>query len=206
VYEASQPEIGVRDYRPATDILYIPTDAFEHFTSDVCGNCAEPWAAHVRHLALSLPKADYGLWLPIALQRLASLETLSLVYPASSGTFDCHDDVPLPTEKGTTLRMLTDEERAALIIKADYLYETHGGDIPIVWTKNANEHLKMVEANLVKNSGPQGWNPGAPLPPRWDKDAGRLDLRYEARVFESRLQKPMVNGKNSEIDSTKIGL
>jgi len=193
----SRPKIRVRDYRTATDILYIPKDAFQHFTSDVCGNYLEPWVADVRNLALALPVAGYGLWLPIALQRLDSLGTLCVVYPASSSTFDCHDDVPLPTKKNASLRILTDEERTALVVKADYLYETHSGDIPVIWSKNADAHLEMVEAGLIRNLDLRGW-PGSSdkrLPLWWDKEAGRLALRYEAGVFETRLPKSVINGK-----------
>lgn len=58
--------------------------------------------------------------------------TLSIVYPTAPGTFDCHDTVPLPEKPATPFHLLTDEERAGLTVAANYLYETHGGDIPII--------------------------------------------------------------------------
>ncbi|KAK3335104.1 hypothetical protein B0T19DRAFT_405612 [Cercophora scortea] len=191
---ALRSKTPTRPYNPATDILYIPKDGFYNFMGDVCGRLGEPWVADIRHLALALPVADQGLWLPIALLRLASLQTLSIVYPAASGTFECHDDVPLPGDSSTPLRLLTEEERARLTIVADYEYETHGGTFPIRWRKNVDEHLTLVEGELVSNTLPNRRILNEEPVPIWDGDAQRLVLRYQARVFEPLKVKTFASG------------
>ena len=185
---------GTREYDPARDVIYLGSwDTLQYFTSVCCGRAPEPWVADVRHLALSLDMSDSGLWLPIALCNLPLLETLSVVYPAASGTFDCHDTVPLPANPATALDLLTDEERAELTVNADYLYETHGSDIRIVWTKNADEHLKIVEDNLVRDADWRGTRP-----PIWDHARGRLKLKYQAKVFRPLRLKPYGSARDDE--------
>ncbi|KAK3693297.1 hypothetical protein B0T22DRAFT_37937 [Podospora appendiculata] len=191
---AQRSKTPTRAYNPATDILYIPKDGFYNFTGGVCGHLGEPWVADIRHLALALPVADQGLWLPIALLRLASLKTLSIVYPAASGTCGCHDDVLLPADSSTPLRQLTEEERADLTIVADYEYETHFGTFPIRWRKNADEHLTLVERELVMNTLPNRRILNEEPVPIWDADARRLALRYQARVFEPLKVKTFASG------------
>jgi len=188
---------GTHEYDPARDILYLDSrTTFEYFVGVICGREPDPWTADVRHLAVALNMADRGLWLPNALTWLASLETLSIVYPAASGIFDCHATVPPPENPGALLHLLTKEERAGLTITANYLYETHGGDVPVVWTKKADEHLSMIEEHLVMYCAPD-WRGGRC--PIWDGATKRLKLKYQARVFKSLTLKPYGPGQEDHV-------
>lgn len=166
-----------RIYNPDTDILYVGPDAFYHFC-DICRE--DDWPSVIRHLALALPVADKGLWLPIAMERLDRLQNISVVYPKATGKVDKDDDVVLPNTAHKILRMFTADEAAAFRISADYIYETHGGDLHIVWNKSASEHVDFVRGELTR------WARGE-KPPCWDEEADRLRLTFDARCFESAL-------------------
>jgi hypothetical protein len=116
------------------DILYLPDRAtFQHFTGDVCSSInpspSTAWVTEVRHIAVALDMSDNGIWLPIALARLQSLETLSVEFPAAVGTFDHYDEVPVPDTAGTPvkLRLVASEETASVKVTADYVYWTPVG-------------------------------------------------------------------------------
>jgi hypothetical protein len=186
--EASR-RAATRPYDPAIDILFI-TDwaSFEHFTGTVCGFNGEEWIERIQHLALPLNRADAGLWLPIAMSRLRSLKTLSVVYPAATGRFNFSASVPLPKDRSTPLRLMTEAERKGVVIAADYMYGTPFGEFPVQWESDVDQHLEMIEENLVRDTRPSGHDEDDEMfgrkPPIWDHKAERLALMYQARVFE----------------------
>ncbi|KAH8880763.1 hypothetical protein GQ53DRAFT_832941 [Thozetella sp. PMI_491] len=170
-----------RAYNPDRDVLYISKEMFQRFTTSASAQRGPSWVPRIRHLALAIAGSDQGLWLPIALRQMDSLESISIVYPAVSGTVDCFADVGIPSRKGASLRLMTEEERERLIVSADYVYGTWAGDFNIRWTRNVNEHLVKVIENMNRESGP-GMPGGAA--PMWDPETKQLRLRFEARVFE----------------------
>lgn len=172
-----------RAYDPARDILYVTHEAYYCFTGQ-CHRKGPKWVTKIRHLAIGLRSADQSLYLPIAMQRLASLETLSVVYPGPSGTFDWKTAVEPPADKSTPLRRLTEEEMGAVTITADYMYNTWAGDYPIQWTNKIPEHMQMVKQNLDDNCSPRSAGDLWPTP-LWDDEAKQVRIRYEARCFEA---------------------
>ncbi|KAK5654921.1 hypothetical protein OQA88_6677 [Cercophora sp. LCS_1] len=185
---------ATRPYNPSIDILYISKPVFIYFTNVLCGrNTTNSWTSSIRHLALDLAVSDMGLWLPIAMERLPSLEILSVVYPATSGTFSCFQTVEVPTvvDSKTVLRSMSDEERERVMITAEYNYETHGGDIEIEWVKDVNEHLEMVEEELCGGTNPSWRSRNVPI---WDSEEERLRLRYQGRVFDQ-LERKSYHGR-----------
>ncbi|KAH7152610.1 hypothetical protein EDB81DRAFT_841082 [Dactylonectria macrodidyma] len=184
-----------RKYNPETDILYVGSDAFYRF----CDMCREDdWPSVIRHLALALPVAEKGLWLPIAMERLDKLQKISVVYPKATGKVDLHDDVVLPNEAHKVLRTFTADEIAAFRISADYIYETHGGDIPIVWTKSTSEHLDFVRGELTRWARQE-------KPPCWDEETDRLRLAFDARCFGAALSFRSTQDTVSTIRSKRGG-
>jgi hypothetical protein len=171
-----------RDYNPEIDILYIPSGSFRSFTGNECR--INKWVAEIRHLALALPVADSGLWLPYAMEELEKLESISIVYPKATGVVDVDDDVKLPSQERLKLRKLSDEEaKGGLKIHADYVYDTWAGGIPIQWIKSPEEHLAMVKADLNRKTMPGNLSVGRTVP-CWDQKAKCLKLRFEARCFD----------------------
>ncbi|KAK4038978.1 hypothetical protein C8A01DRAFT_16983 [Parachaetomium inaequale] len=172
-----------RAYDPERDILFVTNEAFDNFTGSECGYGGPDWVSKIHHLAIGLSMAGSGLSLPIAMARLSSLETLSIVYPGPSGDFNFSDAVKPPAEKGTPLRCLTEEELGRLTVEANYMYGTWAGDFPVRWAKSGPEHLEMVEAALDDSCRPENagdfWQT-----PLWDHEAKRLGIRYEARCFQ----------------------
>ncbi|EEU39223.1 uncharacterized protein NECHADRAFT_81998 [Fusarium vanettenii 77-13-4] len=162
-----------RDYNPLIDILYIGRDCFFAFCSRAT---IDDWS-RVRHIALSLPVAEMGLNMPFALFGLPGLEELSVVYPKSTGTVDLFDDVHLPETGPRKLRKLTETEMSSLVIKADFIYETHGGDVPIVWEKDVRTHLDFVMEELSRETS-------SGRPPCWDEESKRLELEMHALCFD----------------------
>jgi hypothetical protein len=172
----------IRAYNPDRDILCI-TDhkAFQNFTIHECGNNGPEWTTKIRHLALGFSLSDTSLYPLLALARLSSLETLSIVFPGPFGTFRFDAIVKSPEDKGTPLRRLTEEELSALTIKADYIYNTWAGDFPVRWTKNGLDYMMGQEAYLDKECCPGRRSLPTPL---WDYSAKRLGIRYGARCFQ----------------------
>ncbi|KAF4471969.1 hypothetical protein FALBO_1115 [Fusarium albosuccineum] len=162
-----------RKYNPEADILYVDHDTFYKF----CDFCREDdWPAEIRHLALSLPVSERGLWLPIALTHMPKMEAISIVFPKATGEVDCHEHVACPKQRGATLRKFTGDEMDSFKISADYLYETHFGDIPIVWTKSTREYIEFVKGELAR--GARGYDPVC-----WDEETKSLRLTFDARCF-----------------------
>lgn len=184
-----------RNYNPDTDTLYVGPDAFYRF----CDMCREDdWPSVIRRLALALPVADRGLWLPIAMERLDRLQNISVVYPKATGKVDKDDDVVLPNTAHKVLRAFTADEAAAFRISADYIYETHGGDLHIVWNKSASEHVDFVRGELTRWARQE-------KPPCWDEEADRLRLTFDARCFESALSFTGKHGDVSTLPSQRGG-
>ncbi|KAM5350851.1 hypothetical protein ACJZ2D_017191 [Fusarium nematophilum] len=165
-----------RNYDPETDILYISKENFHGFCDT---SRYKEWQSQIRHLALALPVADRGLSLPFALNHLTRLETISVVYPKATGMVDVFDDVSLPKQAHKVLRKFTDHEMDAFRINADYLYEDHQGDLPIVWNRSAREHLDFIRGELTRWLRQQSLRP-----PCWDDETGSLRLTFDARYFE----------------------
>ncbi|KAK3901279.1 hypothetical protein C8A05DRAFT_16513 [Staphylotrichum tortipilum] len=177
-----------RPYNPETDILCITaSDAFENFTSNECCRYKpHEWVTKVRHLAISLSlvnRAQYCLTQG-ALVRLTSLQTLSVIYPATPGTFDYATVVGPPADRATPLRRLTEEELGSLTIQADYMYNTWAGDYPVRWSCTGTEHARWLEETLDKDCCPKNasfWG----LSPLWDYENDRIALQYTAMCFQA---------------------
>ncbi|KAF4956235.1 hypothetical protein FSARC_11634 [Fusarium sarcochroum] len=164
-----------RKYDPDTDILFVDKHSFYKFC-DMCSD--DSWPSLVHHLALALSATDRGLWLPIAMKYMPSLKSISVVYPKTTGISDVSDDVIPPTEEYMGLRKLTEDEMETYKIYADYLYETHFGDMPIIWTKTASEHVHSVRVEMTISSREYHV-------PCWDEETESLDLLFEARCFKT---------------------
>ncbi|KAL2255665.1 hypothetical protein VTK26DRAFT_2925 [Humicola hyalothermophila] len=171
-----------RDYDPATDILYIAQDSFDYFSGGACGFGGPEWVTEIRHLALPLAVSGSGMSLPIALKRLSSLKTLSIVFPAASGTLDCFQEVMIPEDPSMScLRRLTKAELDAVAIEADYTYGMWAGDFPAQWTRTGSDYLRYnVEGRLNDDCDPnrKGY---ADVSPLWDARAKRLRIKYVGR-------------------------
>ena len=180
-----------REYNPETDILYITRDSFHHFTGNACGYGGPEWVSRICHLAIPFSLSESGSWLPIAMTRLASLRTLSLVFPAAGGTADCFQEVVVPGEgegedlarARVRLRVLTRAELEGIMVKADYMYDTWAGAFPVVWEHNGREHLEGFEGRLDKECAPEARDEDD-VSPVWDVKGKRLGIRYEGRCFE----------------------
>ncbi|KAK4139252.1 uncharacterized protein C8A04DRAFT_33277 [Dichotomopilus funicola] len=185
-----------RLYDPAIDILFLRPRSFRHFTGHHCSFGGPAWVTEVRHLALGL---SITLFLEPAIPRLTSLQTLSVVYPAASGTFAFDTDVdpdslsngdPDPNNSNFNprsnqplrLRRLTPAELDALTIEADYMYQSGQKSFPIRWTRSGKKHMEMVERGLNRYCRPEHVGEDR-LSPLWDHAANRLGIRYVARVF-----------------------
>ncbi|KAJ4310789.1 hypothetical protein N0V84_010797 [Fusarium piperis] len=162
-----------RDYNPQIDILYIGRDCFYAFCFR---SLIDDWSL-VKRIALALPVAETGLNMPFALVELPGLEELSVVYPKSTGTVDLFDDVRVPRVGPRKLRRFKQAEMSRLRIKADYMCETHGGDIPVVWEKNVREHLDFVMKELSQETC-------SGRPPCWDEGRKRLMLTMHPLCFD----------------------
>lgn len=172
-----------RAYDPHRDILYITEGSFDYFMSHECGYNGPEWITEIHHLALPFSLTASGSYLRDALARLSSLETLSIVYPSSPGTFNFNAVVELPADKSTPLKRMTEEELKGLTIEADYMYGTWMRDIPVRWTKSGLEHMKSAEAGTDRECRPE--NAGDHLSPLWDHGDQRLGIRWEARCFQA---------------------
>lgn len=174
-----------RTYDPHRDILYIGEDetAFEHFMLLYCdvANGLE-WVTKIRHLAIAFSWTTWGSHLSIGMRRLHSLETLSVVWPDSSGTFDFKASVELPADKSAPLRRLTEEELRGLTIEADFMRSTSTGDVRVKWSESGLENMKRVEEQMDVYCGPE--EAGDNVSALWDFGANRLRLRYEGRYFQ----------------------
>lgn len=174
-----------RAFDPEIDILCIPKNSFDYFTSTLCvSERRAPWVSNIRHLAIPLSVSDSGLALPLALLRLTSLTTISIVYPAPSGTFDCFQDMAVPAERGVAPRLLTEQELASITIEADYMYDTWAGAFPVRWTSNGVDYLKMVETTLNRACRPENSMNGE-ITSLWDHESRRLKIKYEGRCFKA---------------------
>ncbi|KAH6849598.1 hypothetical protein B0I37DRAFT_369384 [Chaetomium sp. MPI-CAGE-AT-0009] len=173
-----------RTYDPDRDILYISEDqiAFEHFVLNECGVNGPEWVTKIQHLAIAFSWTAWGLHISITMRRLHSLETLSIVWPDSSGTFDFKTSVELPADKSAPLRRLTEEELRGLTIEADFMRSTSTGDVRVQWSESGLENMKRVEKQLDVYCGLE--EAGDRLSAVWDSGANRLRLRYEGRYFQ----------------------
>lgn len=162
-----------RDYNPLIDIIYIDHYSFSAFCSRAT---IDDWSL-VRHIALSLPLAVMGFNISLALFGLPGLEELSVVYPKSTGTVDLFDDVSVPETGPRKLRRFTQTEMSCFVIKADFIDETHGGDVPIVWEKDVRTHLDFVMTGLSQETC-------SSLLSCWDEERKRLMLTMHALCFE----------------------
>ncbi|KAL2126992.1 hypothetical protein VTI74DRAFT_11496 [Chaetomium olivicolor] len=172
----------MRAYDPQRDILYITEDSFDYFMGEECGYNGPEWITEIHHLALPFSLLASGSYLRNAMARLSSLETLSIVYPSSPGTFNFNTAVELPADKSTSLKRMTDEELKGLTIEADYMYGTWMGDFHVRWTDSGLEHMESLEAGTNRECRPE--NAGDQISPLWDHGAQRLRIRWEARCFQ----------------------
>ncbi|KAK4032865.1 hypothetical protein C8A01DRAFT_40692 [Parachaetomium inaequale] len=174
--------IPTRDYNPEIDILYIPRRSLNSFRTALFQPLTPEWVRKTRRLALPSTEVCRVLANPDFVTRLFSLDTLSIVYPAGSGTVDYFQDVTFPVEEGYMfLRRLSQDELAAITIKADYAHGTRVGTFPIRWTRTGIDYLNWAEATLDR-SGREGELGGSPL---WDDQAGHVWISYEGRCFEA---------------------
>jgi hypothetical protein len=186
---ALMTDAPTRPYNPETDILCITSgEAFENFTLHECSSHNRyEWVTKVRHLAIGLQLVDIAQYRLAqgALVGLSSLKTLSIVYPAASGTFDLRTMVNPPADRATPLRLLTEDEKGSLTIEADYTYNTWAGDYPVRWSCTVPEHVKSLEDTVDTDCHPDRadfWG----ISPLWDYDANRIAIRYIATCFEPR--------------------
>lgn len=175
---------GGRDFDPASDILYIGGDVFNVFTSKLCFPGVErpEWVGRIRHLALDLRVARAGLWLPMSLEHLPCLETVSVVFPRAEGAMDVHASAEVPNsggERHVETRVLGRSETDAMTIEADYLFETYMGEHPVQWKKSATEYMQEIVSGLRRDVAINAEN----LPACWDKENKQLLLNFEARCF-----------------------
>lgn len=171
---------GERLCEPARDTIFVPSRAFTTFTS---GLFHEPpaWAAEVRHIALDLPNACGGSWLPIAMQNLPKLERISIVFPQAEGTVDVHQAVELTAgqEQEPKLRELTDRELNKLRVNADYEYGTWMGNHPIQWNSTAAKYMGDIAENLACGTGPGS----SYVVPSWSVQEKKLKIIFKAKIF-----------------------
>lgn len=168
-----------RPFDPDTDILYVGASAFENFCS-ICVD--ESWPGQVRHLAIALPVADSGHWLPasyagggsrLPLTHLDQLKVISIVYPKSTGEVDFHGTVAVPKQQGQILREFSSKEMLSFKINADYWPSR---DYHAVWTQNTKQHLSSINHNLSRQGREE-------RPQCWDSALRRLKFKLEARYF-----------------------
>ncbi|KAK0671348.1 hypothetical protein QBC41DRAFT_316019 [Cercophora samala] len=171
----------IRDYNPETDILYMTTsNAFCYFTRH---ESCQIWASKVQHIALPLGQA--GVWGEIPAYtrepgRLPALKTISIVFPASSGTFSCFQPMEQPDEQlqKMALRQLTDAELAEITVKSQFDYSTWAGDLPFNYSNTGTEYLAAYgeavkrEAKVVRVSQQYSMKEG-------------MMIQWEGRCFES---------------------
>ncbi|KAF4979154.1 hypothetical protein FZEAL_4582 [Fusarium zealandicum] len=131
----------VRDYNPATDILYVGTESFWDF----CQLCElETWPSRIRHLALALMLSEMAHWLPMALKYMVMLETISVVYPQTSGEVDSHPEDVVPTRACKVLTKLADDRMdGALRIDADYVLDDPCGKFLLSGTRLSQSILPL---------------------------------------------------------------
>ncbi|KAF5008877.1 hypothetical protein FDECE_4901 [Fusarium decemcellulare] len=163
-----------RQYDESRDIFYVDHETFYEF----CDMCRESmWPGLITHLAIALSVSDSGAWLPIALTDMHSIETISIVYPQTSGEVDRSDKVPIPKALPFVLREFTKDERKALRVKADYLFDVHGRDFRIRWNKGTKKHLNFIKKDISDQSEDY-------QPPCWDRETNSLGLKFQARCFQ----------------------
>lgn len=162
-----------RDFNPLIDIIYIDNFSFSAFSTRAP---IDEWSL-VRHIALSLPLAAMSFNITMALFGLPALEELSVVYPKSTGSVDVFDDVSVSEMGPRKLRRFTQTEMSCFMIKADFINETHGGDVPIVWEKDARTHLDFVITQLSQEVCADQLS-------FWDEERKRLMLTMHALCFE----------------------
>jgi hypothetical protein len=182
-----------RAYDPKRDILYITKGSYENFTMNECGymrtrtktrpkRIGPEWVTEIRHLALPYAKMPQLAHLRYALKRLPSLETISIVFPSSPGTFSNFAAVELPSDRSTPLARMTEEELKGVTIEANYTYHiTWVGDHLVRWTKDGVEYVQSQEAGMNRECSPKQC--GKNVSPLWDHEAKRLRVRWEARCF-----------------------
>ncbi|KAK4118508.1 hypothetical protein N657DRAFT_651207 [Parathielavia appendiculata] len=190
-----------RQYDPEIDILYIPRHSLNAFRTALFRPAPSPadyWPYHkIRHLAL--PSTEIYRVLAAGsdfLLRLFSLQTLTIVFPAPSGTVDYSQDVTLPPPQQSTaadggggeavvthLRRLPRDELEGITVRAAYDHETGLGTFPIRWTRSGVKYLQWVEATLKRTALLRG--DGGIVPPMWNFKAGRLGIEYEGACFEA---------------------
>jgi hypothetical protein len=136
----------------------------------------------IKHLALCNSVSLTGLWLPNAMEYMLSLETLSIVYPRSSGNIDWFEEITLPSDPNATLRLLTEKEMAQVIVTANYIESTWAEDLEITWRDTAREHLERIERGLI-HPFVNGYT--SPVAPAWNMETKKLNLIYQARIFQS---------------------
>ncbi|KAK4238380.1 hypothetical protein C8A03DRAFT_33623 [Achaetomium macrosporum] len=161
-------------YDPQRHILYITEDSFDDCMGKECGYNGREWATETHHLALPFSLLVSGSYPRNATAWLSSLETLSIVYPSSPGTFSFN---------AARSSRMTEEELKGLTIEADYMYGTWMRDFPVRWTKSGLEHMESAEAGTDRECRLE--TAGDQLSPLWDHAAQRLGIRWEARCFQA---------------------
>ncbi|KXX83042.1 hypothetical protein MMYC01_200492 [Madurella mycetomatis] len=168
-----------RDYNPRTDMLYVSCKSFYRFMDSECGLKGPEWVSEICHLTINFSQTDRGLSLPFALVRLASLETLSIVYLGLSRTF-VYGTAIEPLEKDAELRRLTEEGLARISVTADSRYDTWADELPVRWATNGVDHLRGVRKRLDRECRPLELGDALPS---WNHELQRLGIRFEARYF-----------------------
>ncbi|RYO84294.1 hypothetical protein DL766_004310 [Monosporascus sp. MC13-8B] len=172
-----------RAFDPDSDILYMGGDTFKTFIGKLCfpGNKIPQWVGRTRHFALDLRAARAGHLLPMSLENMHSLETISIVFPRSYGGMGVHAaaQVPHHGEKHVETRVLSTHETDAMSIEADYIFETYMGEHLVQWKKSATRYMQEFISGLRRDVALNTEN----LPACWDKENGQLLLKFEACCF-----------------------
>lgn len=137
-----------RAFQPANDVLLVQTEDFDRFMAVTLSDetMVPPWAAELRHLAYTLPMVERNVGLPMVLQYLPKLETVSIVVPqpSSEKALDYEADIELSAEQKAqpmTLRRLTSREAKTLMLHAEYTREDPMGLQSMNYTISAKEHV-----------------------------------------------------------------
>ncbi|RSL68916.1 hypothetical protein CEP54_002508 [Fusarium duplospermum] len=162
-----------RFYDPLTDILYFENDLFFPFTSRASTEALN----RIKRIALGISVTEFGFSMSLGLFQLKGLEELSIVYPKSTGRADFFDEVYAPETGPRKLKRFTEDEMSNFVMRADFIYRDHGGDVPVRWIKNARMHLDYVRRELSRET-----HDGRP--PCWDEEKQKLMLTMHALCFD----------------------
>jgi hypothetical protein len=176
----SEARPAERPFSPSEDVLYVKADDFRYFTQ--FGLKAGSWASELTHLAIPLSQFQQGLLLPLSFRFMPKLQTLSFVFPKSSGQMDIHAAVKINRrqEAELLLRKLTEEEGNTIKLVADYSREDPIGVHRVKYDTTAKEHVERSFEYIEQSTAS---NDPVHMPPYCDKQSRKLRLQYDLACF-----------------------